>query len=248
MTTLLSIEPSTLEIPFKGVFKHASAERRAMQSLWVRVRDSDGLVGYGEGCPREYVTAESLSTAMAFVDRHRAEWMEGLGDLQSLRQWVSAHEAEIDIHPAAWTAVELALLDLFGKAQQSSIEQLLGLAEIAGRFRIHGRHRRRAGSAILRAAPAVHSGWIQDIQDQARAGHAGQSFQSTCALGSRHCPRARCGLTPTISGATPGSARLTWSHWVIPSRLSKNRCKQGTLRALPLLPARSTLESFSTRA
>ena len=133
--TLQSLEASELAIPFKGAFKHASAERNAMQSLWVRVRSASGTQGFGEGCPREYVTAESMSTALAFVDRHRAEWIESLGDVQSLIRWVSEHELEIDAHPAAWAAVELALLDLFGKLNDCSVERLLGLPELDGRFR-----------------------------------------------------------------------------------------------------------------
>jgi L-alanine-DL-glutamate epimerase-like enolase superfamily enzyme len=134
MSTLQSVEASSLAIPFKGAFKHASAERHAMQSLWVQLSDSDGLVGFGEGCPREYVTAESMSTAMAFVDRHRAEWMGTFCDLPSLRQWVGANRAEIDSHPAAWTAIELAFLDLLGKSEKCSIERLLGVPELTGRF------------------------------------------------------------------------------------------------------------------
>jgi len=67
--TLRSLEASELAIPFKGAFKHASAERHAMQSLWVRVYSESGAQGFGEGCPREYVTGESISAALAFVDR-----------------------------------------------------------------------------------------------------------------------------------------------------------------------------------
>ena len=132
--TLQSLEVSALSIPFKGSFKHASADRHAMQSLWVRAQAASGETGYGEGCPREYVTAESMSTALAFVECHRTEWLPTLSDVQSLEQWVSAHRAEIDAHPAAWTAVELALLDLYGKTQHRSIESLLGLPELDGRF------------------------------------------------------------------------------------------------------------------
>jgi L-alanine-DL-glutamate epimerase-like enolase superfamily enzyme len=133
--TLKSLEASELDIPFKGAFKHASAERRAMQSLLVRACAASGEDGFGEGCPREYVTAESMSTALAFVDRHRAEWNSGLHDMQALQAWVSTHRLEIDANPAAWTAVELAMLDLFGKLRQCSIERVLELPEISGRFR-----------------------------------------------------------------------------------------------------------------
>src|SRR5262245_20191849 len=131
---LRSLEPAKLAIPFKLAFKHASAERRATQALWVRARSASGASGFGEGCPREYVTAESLSTAVAFVERHRKEWLAGIDSVQTLTEWVRMHESEIDSSPAAWTAVELALLDLFGKNQHSSVEGLLGLPELSGRF------------------------------------------------------------------------------------------------------------------
>src|SRR5258706_8403282 len=133
--TLQRLEASELAIPFKGAFKHASAERHAMQSLWVRAYSASGAQGFGEGCPREYVTGENMSAALAFVDRHRAEWIANLRDVHSLREWVSAHQLEIDAHPAAWTAVELALLDLFGKLNDCSMERLLELPELDGRFR-----------------------------------------------------------------------------------------------------------------
>jgi L-alanine-DL-glutamate epimerase-like enolase superfamily enzyme len=44
------------------------------------------------------------------------------------------HEAKIDVHPAAWTAVELALLDVFGKRLHCSVEHLLGAPELSGRY------------------------------------------------------------------------------------------------------------------
>jgi L-alanine-DL-glutamate epimerase-like enolase superfamily enzyme len=132
---LRNLEASELAIPFKGAFKHASAERHTMQSLWVRAIAENGEVGFGEGCPREYVTAESISTALAFVDHHRAEWLSSLQGLQALKNWVTTHGPGIDAHPAAWTAVELAMFDLFGKLRQCSVERLLEVPELAGRFR-----------------------------------------------------------------------------------------------------------------
>jgi L-Ala-D/L-Glu epimerase len=129
-----SIEASELAIPFKVAFKHASAERLAMQSIWVRACTEGGAAGFGEGCPREYVTAESLATSLGFIARHRVEWLADIQDFRSLTKWVEAHEALIDHAPAAWTAVELSLLDLLGKVLHCSVEHLLGVPELAGRF------------------------------------------------------------------------------------------------------------------
>jgi L-alanine-DL-glutamate epimerase-like enolase superfamily enzyme len=132
---LESLKASTIAIPFKTTFKHAAAARSATQTFWVEVRGQDGSIGFGEGCPREYVSAESLSGAKAFFDTHRHEWLSSIRDLASLVDWVARRRLEIDANPAAWSAVELALLDLLGKTEGRSVESLLGLAELEGSFR-----------------------------------------------------------------------------------------------------------------
>lgn len=132
---LAALTARPLAIPFTVAFRHASAERSVMQSLWVEARADDGTIGYGEGCPREYVTAESLATAQAFVETHAADWVARMCDVQTLTRWANEHRSVIDANPAAWTAVELALLDLIGKCEGQSIEALLSLPELSGRFR-----------------------------------------------------------------------------------------------------------------
>lgn len=132
---LVSITATSLAIPFNVAFRHASAERSTTQSLWVEARAHDGTAGYGEGCPREYVTSESIASAQAFVHAHTAQWIEAIHDTNTLGDWVARHRDAIDANPAAWTAVELALLDLLGKCERQSVESLLGLPELSGRFR-----------------------------------------------------------------------------------------------------------------
>ena len=132
---LVTVEARVLSIPFKVVFKHASAQRSAMQSLWVNVRAADGETGIGEGCPREYVTSETLETAKAFVEHYRADWLAAIHDVHSLKHWIGNHSAEIDANPAAWSAVEIALLDLMGKSTGVSIERLLDVPAVEGQFR-----------------------------------------------------------------------------------------------------------------
>jgi L-alanine-DL-glutamate epimerase-like enolase superfamily enzyme len=132
---LESIQLSSLLIPFNLAFKHASAERATTQTLWVEARSKDGMLGFGEGCPREYVTGESLQSTQTFVAAHLQDWMATIVDLGTLNDWVARHRREIDMNPSAWAAVELALLDLIGKAEKKSVEALLGLPELSGSFR-----------------------------------------------------------------------------------------------------------------
>lgn len=129
-----AIRADSLAIPFKQSFRHASAARVSTQTIWVTASGS-GVIGYGEGCPREYVTGESVKSAQAFVAARAGTWCESIRDLDDLKDWARTHEREIDANPAAWTAVELAMLDLFGKAQGMPVESLLGLPPLTGRFR-----------------------------------------------------------------------------------------------------------------
>ena len=129
-----SITARALKIPFNAAFKHASAERHVTQALWVEAVARDGTTGFGEGCPREYVTAESQQTAQAFVAMHKAEWLSAVRDTETLINWIAQHQSDVDANPSAWTAVEIALLDLLGKSAGRSVEAMLGLPELAGRF------------------------------------------------------------------------------------------------------------------
>ena len=130
-----SIAARSLEIPFKTTFSHASASRDTTHSLWVEARMRDGATGYGEGCPRDYVTGETLEEALAFVSGFTQIWLKEIRDVRSLAAWARTHRAEIDANPAAWCAFELALLDAFSKQAGKTVEALLGLPQIAGRFR-----------------------------------------------------------------------------------------------------------------
>lgn len=131
----LSLGACALVIPFTQRNMHAAATRVATQTLWVEAADADGNCGYGEACPRVYATGESLDDAIAFVRQHGDAWCDAIGDVASLRDWVAAHAADIDEHPAAWCAVELALLDLFGRRCGVAVETLLDLPPIAGSYR-----------------------------------------------------------------------------------------------------------------
>src|SRR5262245_58339090 len=110
-----SIDAVGLRIPFKAAFVHAASERAETESLWATARADNGAVGHGEGCPRGYVTGECVTTGQAFVNGCKREWCGSIHDAPTLLAWVDAHAPEIDANPAAWSAVELALLDLIGQ-------------------------------------------------------------------------------------------------------------------------------------
>lgn len=129
------LEVRLLEIPFKTSFKHATADRAKMASVWVETHENNGeLTGYGEGCPREYVTGENLQSALEWIRCYQPAICEEITSLESLTDWMTTHKQGIDSNPAAWCAVELALLDLFGKSEGCSLETLLSLPALPSTF------------------------------------------------------------------------------------------------------------------
>lgn len=123
-----------MAIPFRQVFRHASAERDKAAAVRVTAAGLDGAVGYGEGCPREYVTGESLSSATRFIERHRDSVAATVHDLASLKAWMADRRDEIDRNPAAWGALELALLDLLSRQASLPVEAYLGLPRLGSVF------------------------------------------------------------------------------------------------------------------
>ena len=120
-----------LGIRFKTAFRHAAAERTATETVWIDVVASDGAVGSGESCPRFYVTGETIATARAFASRHEASLRRSITGIETLQAWMADHEEDIDANPAAWCALELALLDLIGKHNGVTIETLLSVRPLA---------------------------------------------------------------------------------------------------------------------
>lgn len=124
---------NSLEFPFRVEFRHASASRNVTSTAWVVAR-SEQNTGYGESCPREYVTGETMESVKSFFDAHKESLQEKIGSLASLQTWALEHRNEINKNPAAWCAIELALLDLLAQEADESVEQLLGLPRLSGEF------------------------------------------------------------------------------------------------------------------
>ena len=56
------LEVFRFPIPFKVVFRHSSASRAQAENVIVAAYSDCGRVGYGEGCPRSYVTGEMVES------------------------------------------------------------------------------------------------------------------------------------------------------------------------------------------
>ncbi|MEH6345406.1 MAG: enolase C-terminal domain-like protein [Bermanella sp.] len=119
-----------LEMPFTLNFKHAQASRSQAYGILIQINGSCDIKGYGESCPRPYVTGEDYNTAGSFYHQHLESILEIVRDYPSLLNWVQGNQELIDQNPAAWCALELSLLDLFAKIEGVSVETLMDLPSI----------------------------------------------------------------------------------------------------------------------
>jgi len=130
---LVSLKMEQLDIPFRVEFQHSSASRSSTEAVLVTATDSGGRKHLGEGCPRSYVTHETLETAQAFFNRVQAELVT-LSSVEALQEWCLANTAIIDKNPAAFCALEMAILRAIARASGQTVESLLQLPELSGEF------------------------------------------------------------------------------------------------------------------
>jgi L-alanine-DL-glutamate epimerase-like enolase superfamily enzyme/pimeloyl-ACP methyl ester carboxylesterase len=124
MNEKVSIRFMVLRLPLKLTVRHAAASRKEGESLWVCAKRG-GFVGFGEGCPRDYVTGETMETCSEWLLQYKTEIEARCLSLHHLQKWSLEHALLIDKVPSAWCAVECALLDLFAREKGSSVESML---------------------------------------------------------------------------------------------------------------------------
>jgi L-alanine-DL-glutamate epimerase-like enolase superfamily enzyme len=127
-----SIRIGSFDTRFRFRFKHASADRSSTENVIVEVRDREGVCGYGEGCPRSYVTGENSANAIDFLAEHASDIVGHAPSHRALKDWIASNGKTIDAHPAAFCALEIALIDMFARRAGQSVELLLGLPPLSG--------------------------------------------------------------------------------------------------------------------
>lgn len=116
-----------LRIPFSLPVSHNLADRGESEALLVAAVSPEGVIGYGEGTPRAYVTGESIETCI-----QAASEICGLlkklpagktGEIESVLDEIW-HLSSAGRHPSAFCAVELSVLDLHARLKGRSLWNL----------------------------------------------------------------------------------------------------------------------------
>lgn len=127
-----------MRIPFRISFKHNLATHQASHNLILKLTTQDGIRGYGEGVPRDFVTGESIADSCRIL---RESLIPTLGNIEIEGRdqlWTAIDHLIEDSHravaPAACCAMEMALLDCAGKQWQCSIADFLPPAQYQPRY------------------------------------------------------------------------------------------------------------------
>ncbi|HAN83407.1 MAG TPA: hypothetical protein DCQ59_09315, partial [Verrucomicrobiales bacterium] len=124
-----SLRWAKFNAPLRFKFKHASANRTASSSIIVEAKLGQ-FIGYGEACPRSYVTSETEESVISFLRTHGEDWIKSINSIEALRKKIHTEKELINQNPAAFSALEIAFLDALAQEQKISIECLLGLREL----------------------------------------------------------------------------------------------------------------------
>ncbi len=121
-----------VDLPFRRAFRHAAAARARSESIFLKCVTDTGAFGFGESLPRSYVTGESRDGAFSLLQNSilpRLVEME-FGSMEEVRAFLTACDGKAPsqwVAPqlpqtAAWCAVDLALLDAFGRAFRQPVQ------------------------------------------------------------------------------------------------------------------------------
>jgi L-alanine-DL-glutamate epimerase-like enolase superfamily enzyme len=174
-----------VRIPLRKPFRHASYTRTSTDNIIARCVLEDGTIGFGEGVPREYVTGETIDSAMELLQQSDLQsQLEPCGDFtravalaERLQLKQIAGDERRCRSNGARCALEMALLDAYGRRfgeSLSSVVKLLApdLLEVKPWVRYSGAI--TTGSLGFKMRMAALSMWLYGFkQTKVKVGIAG---------------------------------------------------------------------------
>jgi len=125
MPSIQGFKLYTLDLPFKKPFKHAAADRSSSHSIMLKCITDNDQIGFGESLPREYVTGETREATVRLLHeiilpRLIGKSFQSFAELFTFLSECNGKAPDGWLNPAtpqtaAWAAVDLALLDAFGR-------------------------------------------------------------------------------------------------------------------------------------
>lgn len=122
---LIKIIARQVHIPLRKPIKHASHERSSTENLIVECHLDNGIVGFGEGVPRDYVTGETIDSAfetlkrsdLSQLARHKPQYLEeAVQRADDIKLCTGGDDPRKIKANAVHCALEIAYLDAYCQA------------------------------------------------------------------------------------------------------------------------------------
>ena len=123
-----------VRLPLKISFRHARSTRRESESIVVEAVTNEGVSGFGEGAPREYVTGETADFALNYLSGLDYSFLSAgwrsLGEgLARLEDWETIETGGGTVFPgAARCALCISLLDGITRSYGTRISDIVQFA------------------------------------------------------------------------------------------------------------------------
>lgn len=132
---IVELTASHVRIGLRRPIRHASHRRTETDNVVVRCVLEDGSVGHGEGVPRDYVTGETVDSALALLQgsdlagqlQPCADFRDAVARAEQLRLTPVPGDDRGIGGNAARCAVELAVLDAYGRSFGQPLSALTAL-------------------------------------------------------------------------------------------------------------------------
>lgn len=112
--------------PFKVSFQSSHTERKCADSVIVALKFNNGVTGYGESAPRDYVTGETVQSVYQAIKNDMAPVLfaspiKDLADIERVLTTIDRGGGKQ--HLSALGSIDLALLDALGKHERCHASQ-----------------------------------------------------------------------------------------------------------------------------
>lgn len=122
------IQVGSIALPLAHPFKTALRTVEHVDDVVVRVIGDDGQIGYGEAPPTAVITGETKASVACAVKDFIAPALTGM-ELMDLEAVMAKLQGSMVHNTSAKAAVDMALLDLWGKGLKAPLWRLLGGAK-----------------------------------------------------------------------------------------------------------------------
>ncbi|MFK7921019.1 MAG: enolase C-terminal domain-like protein [Bacteroidia bacterium] len=118
---IASLVISPFRVPLRLRFSQTNQSTQTSDSVILQFESDEGLLAYGESCPRPYVTGEDFASVEQDIQRFSPILLRRtFNSFADIQAFIFQEAAQV-LRPAALCLLETALLDLWGKTQQQSL-------------------------------------------------------------------------------------------------------------------------------